>query len=114
MTGRFRAAAAAAGVAVIHIHDGRHTAATLRVEGGVDVKLVSDQLGHRSTGLTADVYQHVCRPGHDAAAGVVDRLVFGADGTGAERTSTRGVTDWHGAGLRGRRPAAQTGPGATT
>ena len=91
MTSRFRRRAEAAGVPVIRFHEGRHTAATLGLEGGVEVKLVSDQLGHANTGITQDTYQHVRRARHDAAAERVDELVFGpgsgdSTGTHTERT----------------------------
>lgn len=48
-----------AGLPVITLHEGRHTAATLGLEGGVDLKVVSEQLGHASVSTTADLYQHV-------------------------------------------------------
>ncbi len=62
---------------VIRLHDGRHTAATLGLEAGLDVKLVSDQLGHASTRITHDLYSHVRRAKHDEAAEAVSDLVFG-------------------------------------
>jgi integrase len=85
---RFRAAAEAAGVPPIRLHDGRHTAATLGFEGGVDVKTVSEQLGHSRTQITQDLYTHVRRARQDRAAEAVDDLVFGGSGTPAERTET--------------------------
>jgi integrase len=40
----------------IRLHDLRHTAASLALEAGADLKVVSDQLGHSSIVLTADTY----------------------------------------------------------
>jgi integrase len=43
----------------IRQHAARHTAATLLLLQGVDVKVVSAILGHASTTITRDLYQHV-------------------------------------------------------
>lgn len=56
---RFRELAAEAGLPVIKFHAARHTAATLALEAGVDIKIVSDQLGHSTTRIIQDLYQHV-------------------------------------------------------
>jgi integrase len=40
-------------------HDLRHTFATLAIEAGEDVAVVSRALGHASVAITADVYMHV-------------------------------------------------------
>lgn len=72
---RFRELAAAAGLPVIKLHEGRHTAATLRLEAGVDVKVVSEQLGHSTTVITQNLYQHVRRAVLDQATDAVIRLL---------------------------------------
>jgi integrase len=46
----------------IRLHDLRHTAASLALEAGADLKVVSDQLGHSSIVLTADTYISVLPP----------------------------------------------------
>ena len=56
---RFKAMAAEAGLPVIKFHAARHTAATLALLGKVDVKIVSETLGHSTTRITEDLYQHV-------------------------------------------------------
>ena len=56
---RFRELAAAAGLPVIKFHAARHTAATLALEAGTDIKIVSEMLGHSTTRITQDLYQHV-------------------------------------------------------
>jgi integrase len=59
----------------IRFHDLRHTAATLARMAGLDVKLVSEQLGHSTTDITQNLYQHVLLvEHHDAAAKVVELL----------------------------------------
>ncbi|MCW2932072.1 MAG: integrase family protein, partial [Actinomycetia bacterium] len=56
---RFKAMAIEAGLPVIKFHATRHTAATLALNGKVDIKIVSEQLGHSTTRITQDLYQHV-------------------------------------------------------
>lgn len=61
----------------IRLHDLRHTHASLALQAGVPVKVVSERLGHASTSFTMDVYGHVM-PGMDSdAAELVAELVFG-------------------------------------
>jgi integrase len=56
---RFKALAKEAGLPVIKFHAARHTAATLALQAKVDTKIVSEQLGHSTTRITEDLYQHV-------------------------------------------------------
>jgi integrase len=58
----------AAAVPPIRLHDIRHTAATVALEQGVPLKVVSERLGHSSVSITADVYQHVTETLQEAAA----------------------------------------------
>ena len=72
---RFRELAEKAGLPVIKFHAARHTAATLALEAGIDIKIVSEQLGHSTTRITQDLYQHVRHQVHvDSAEKVVDLL----------------------------------------
>lgn len=43
----------------VTFHDLRHTHATWLLESGVDLKVVSERLGHESISTTADIYSHV-------------------------------------------------------
>jgi integrase len=55
-----RKALALAGLPVsIRFHDLRHTYATLMLEDGVHIKVVSELLGHASVNVTLMVYSHV-------------------------------------------------------
>jgi integrase len=72
---RFRELAAEAGLPVIKFHAGRHTAATLALEAGVDIKIVSEQLGHSTTRITQDLYQHVRLQLHHDSAERVRQLL---------------------------------------
>lgn len=48
-----------AGLPQIHIHDLRHSAATLLRNMGVDLKVIQEILGHSTLDMTANVYSHV-------------------------------------------------------
>ncbi len=63
----------------IRLHDLRHTWATLALAAGVDVKIVSERLGHASAKITWDIYQHVTPTMQADAAETVARLIFGTD-----------------------------------
>jgi integrase len=72
---RFKELAAAARLPVIKLHAARHTAASLMLEAGLDVKIVQEVLGHSTSAITRDTYQHVRRKVHkDAAEKVVALL----------------------------------------
>ncbi len=73
----FERHAKAAGLSPIRLHDLRHTAATLMLEGGVPLKVVSERLGHSSIGITADVYQHVTEHMQDEAAAKLGAALLG-------------------------------------
>ncbi len=57
-----RMARRVANLPVIRLHDLRHTHATLWLEGGGDMLVLSRRLGHASYRITADRYAHVTDP----------------------------------------------------
>lgn len=57
-----------AGLRPIRLHDLRHTAATLMLASGENVKVVAEILGHSSPVVTQTIYQHVL-PGQGRSAG---------------------------------------------
>jgi integrase len=63
----FRRLADAAELPVIRLHDLRHTHASHLLMAGVNVKVVSERLGHSSVSFTLDTYGHVM-PGQQAEA----------------------------------------------
>ncbi|TAM55773.1 MAG: site-specific integrase, partial [Chloroflexota bacterium] len=56
---RFQAAIGRAGLPHQRFHDLRHAAATLLLERGEDLAVISKMLGHSNLGTTADVYAHL-------------------------------------------------------
>lgn len=71
----FREAIEQAKLPRIRLHDLRHTHATLGLEAGIPVKVISQRLGHSSTRITQDVYQHVLREVQEDAAVQIAALV---------------------------------------
>ena len=63
----FRAAAADADVPDIRFHDLRHTHATLALQAGIPLKVISERLGHRDPAFTLRQYAHSV-PGMQAEA----------------------------------------------
>jgi integrase len=63
----FRSVVRAAGLRLIRLQDVRHTHATLALQAGVPVPVVSERLGHHSPAFTLSQYAHAV-PGMQAAA----------------------------------------------
>jgi integrase len=60
----------------IRLHDVRHTYATIALDSGVDLKIVSERLGHASMNVTAQIYAHKST-GRDAdTAPLIAELIF--------------------------------------
>ena len=75
----FSAAARAIGVPDLHPHELRHTAASLGIASGADVKVVQQMLGHGSASMTLDTYGHLFE----------DRLDEVGDAMGRARDAAR-------------------------
>jgi integrase len=61
----------------IRFHDLPHTAATLMLLQGVNVKVVSERLGHSSVAFTMDRYAHVLPSMQREAATALSKALFG-------------------------------------
>jgi integrase len=58
----------------MRFHDLRHTAATLLLIRGVNVKVVSEMLGHADISITLRIYSHVIPNMQQVAADVMDNM----------------------------------------
>ncbi|KRQ31318.1 phage integrase [Mycobacteroides abscessus subsp. abscessus] len=56
----------------IHLHEVRHSAATILIAHGTDPKTVAERLGHESVRITLDIYTHVTKQSDDRAAALLD------------------------------------------
>lgn len=57
--GQFAPAVHRVGPAGFHPHELRHTAASLAIASGADVKVVQLMLGHKTATMTLDLYGHL-------------------------------------------------------
>jgi integrase len=86
LTKRFGQLAKEAGLPRARLHDLRHASASLMIQAGVPLALVSKRLGHSSISITSDVYGHLLegagREAAERAAALIPRrpqLVTGGD-----------------------------------
>lgn len=73
---RFKMALGKAGLPDIRFHDLRHTAATILLSHGVNVKVVSEMLGHADIATTLQTYAHVIPHMQQAVVDVMDALFW--------------------------------------
>lgn len=59
----------------IRFHDLRHTAASLMLNNGVDVFVVSRRLGHAKASITLDIYGHLLANNQERSAEMVEELI---------------------------------------
>lgn len=76
VTKLFARAARGAGLPPIRFHDARHWHATAMLAAGVDAKVAAGRLGHSSTVITQNLYQHRVEQLDRAAAEKVAGLIF--------------------------------------
>jgi integrase len=62
---------------MVRLHDLRHTAASLMLAAGENVKVVAELLGHSSPTITQNIYQHVMPGMSDGAGERLSALVLG-------------------------------------
>ena len=71
----FEKAKADLGLGALRIHDLRHTAASLAVAAGANVKVVQRMLGHSSAAMALDVYAGLFADDLEDVAERIDSLV---------------------------------------
>lgn len=59
----------------IRFHDLRHSSASLAILAGVELKVLSERLGHSSTRITSELYQHTYSSQHEEAADALGALL---------------------------------------
>ncbi len=72
---RFSLAARAAGLRHIPLHGLRHTHASLAIDAGVPIPVISKRLGHANATITMNVYAHALRGTQAEAACMVAGLL---------------------------------------
>lgn len=72
----FKKVCEGAGLGDWHVHELRHSAASLMLAQGVKLQVVSEVLGHASVRMTADVYGHILDPDRVAAAEAMGSILW--------------------------------------
>ncbi|WP_330319308.1 site-specific integrase [Streptomyces platensis] len=89
----FERLVAATGLPPIRLHDLRHGAATLMLAADIDIKIVSDTLGHSDTRITRDIYQSVLPQVGKNAAEATAKLVPLQRTTKSEKAARKAAKD---------------------
>ncbi len=76
---RFKLILERSGCKDIRFHDLRHTFATMALENGMDVKTLSDMIGHISAETTLNIYSHITDTMRVQASVKIDRKIGGTD-----------------------------------
>ncbi len=71
----FKKQLAKADLRIIRLHDLHHTAASLKLNHGVPVLVVSKILGHSKTSTTLDIYGHLIPIMQEEAARIMDEII---------------------------------------
>jgi integrase len=58
----------------VRLHDLRHSAASLLIENGVDLKTIQERLGHKKYQTTADIYAHISKKIKVESASKLDKF----------------------------------------
>nr|WP_247597475.1 tyrosine-type recombinase/integrase [Bacillus cereus] len=64
-----------AAVPKFHFHDLCHTHATLLLAKGVNVKVISERLGHNNIKITLDTYSHVLPTMQEDAVNKIEEIL---------------------------------------
>ncbi|HZZ97446.1 MAG TPA: site-specific integrase, partial [Jatrophihabitantaceae bacterium] len=86
----FDRAADEIGVPGLHPHELRHTAASLAIAAGANVKVIQQMLGHKSAAMTLDQYGHLFGDQLDQVAEALNAAVLAARNQPAASTNGAG------------------------
>lgn len=64
------------GIRKVRIHDLRHTCGTLALQGGMDIKSISNLLGHSDSRVTESIYVHPTDERNQRAAAAIANLFY--------------------------------------
>ena len=84
----FKKVCSEAGLGDWHLHELRHSAASLMLAQGVRLQVVSEVLGHSSIRMTADVYGHILDPDRESAADAMAAVLWKSN---TEKPSSRSL-----------------------
>ena len=65
----------------LHFHSLRHTAASILIDDGTNIVVVSKRLGHAQVSTTSNIYAHMIRSADEKAAEVADKFIDAFDTT---------------------------------
>jgi integrase len=89
VTKRFARLVRDASLPPITLHGVRHSYATTALAAGEPLKVVSERLGHASTSITANLYQHVLPSMDERTANAVATLILGDRNQDAESSDVK-------------------------
>lgn len=89
----FRRLADKHGCQHVRTHDLRHAAATEMVAAGVDIRTVSNRLGHATSSQTLNTYAHAAKARDDAAASVLSAIFLAEPKKPAKRKPPKTASD---------------------
>lgn len=75
LSNRFKQMVADTPISFMTLHMLRHSNASLLINHGVDIKIVSEHLGHNEIGTTADIYADVFASTKIATASLIDEAL---------------------------------------
>ena len=90
---RFKVILERSGCKEIRFHDLRHTFATMALENGMDVKTLSDMIGHISAETTLNIYSHITDTMRAQASVKIDRKIGGTNAEMPEAKNEPRMTD---------------------
>lgn len=70
-----------AGVPILHPHELRHNGGSIAYMDGVDIKAISERMGHANISITLEIYTHLDTGHHKAVAERIGALIWGDDMT---------------------------------